>query len=222
MHGSGRRTGRYGIEGFSLIELIIALLLSTFVLIGVVGVAAQMIRFQMEATKHGEVTGWVLLSLVAMQRQLEGASVLYCPNAANGACLGGDETEFLSGCTNYSRHLSQPIGVGLRIDASKENVSFYYCVDDDKLLRYEKKGTPTSCPISPTPVCGSGNFKIIASHFYQIDANTEFFARAQDIAGVELRFMIGIATPTPNIPIPVVTTFRTKVGMNKSYLNDLD
>ena len=88
-------------RAFSLIELVVALSLSAFVLVGIVGVASQMIRFQMESANKGDVTGWTLLSLQRMNKEIVDATVLQCPSAYPGCA--GVNSDVLSGCSNYTR-----------------------------------------------------------------------------------------------------------------------
>lgn len=204
--------------GFTLIELIIAMSISSFVLIGIIGVASQMVRFQMEGVRKGSVTGWTLISLSKMNKELEDASSLYCPGiGATHTCTGGLSTDYLSGCSNYSRDLAG------RIDVNSNNTSFYYCVAavgtplTQSLLRYELTGAGVACPM-PAPACGvTLPYEVYARDFYAIDPATSFFRRADDVSGVQLNYIVGIATPTTNTPNPVYMKVVTKIGMNKNY-----
>ncbi|MEK7859198.1 MAG: prepilin-type N-terminal cleavage/methylation domain-containing protein [Elusimicrobiota bacterium] len=205
--------------GFTIIELVISMSISSLVLIGVIGVASQMVRFQMEGSRKGGVTGWTLISLSKMNMELENATSLYCPGTgASHTCTGGLSTAYLSGCTNYSRDL------GSRIDAASNNTSFYYCVAAAgtpatmSLLRYELTGAGVACPMPAPAACGTTTpFEVYARDFYPIDPLTPFFRRADDVSGVELNYIVGIATPTTNTPNPVYMKVTTKIGMNKNY-----
>jgi prepilin-type N-terminal cleavage/methylation domain-containing protein len=215
-----------GREGFTLIELIVALVLSAFVLVGIVGVATQMIRFQMEGHKKGDVTGWTLLSLAKMNKELEDASVLDFPPPGLPPADRGDH---ISGCSNYTRG-SIPPGP---IDASLPVTAFWYCVQTDwyweeakrttnRLLRYSSIG---SCP-AIAPSCGSEPFEVYALDFYKRDGLNYFFRRADDVSGVEVNYTVGIATAADaanaNMPNPVFIKVQAKIGMNKSYNNTAD
>lgn len=202
-------------DGFTLVELIVALVLSAFVLVGIVGVATQMVRFQMEGQKKGDVSGWTLLSLSKMHKELEDASVLDFPSAASPT---GD---YISGCSNYTRITNAPIDPALPVTA------FWYCVETggltpNRLLRYSSAGV---CPM-PAPACGSGSFEVYARDFYKRDGLPYFFRRAPDASGIEVNYTIGVATATSlaneHMPAPVFLKVQTKISMNKSFNNPAD
>ncbi len=189
--------------------------LSTLVLIGVVGIAAQMVRYQLEGGTKGKVTGWTLLGLMRMSQELENASVLVLPSAASPS------DDRLSGCSNYSLAMSPPGRIDP--DTTVPSVSFYYCVANvgapasRSLLRYESIGYPAACPISPEPTCGSGAFEVVARDVDKLDPATSYFWRADNAAGVEVRYIVGVATPTVNVPTPVFMRVRERISMSRSY-----
>jgi prepilin-type N-terminal cleavage/methylation domain-containing protein len=207
--------------GFTLIELIIAMALSGIVIVGIFGVASQMMRVHVQSAAKGENTNWALMSLDSMQRELSNGTVLYCPyaDASHAGCPGPTST-VLSGCSDYT--LSPGVGP---LDGNPANVrSFYYCVwsagtpsGTPWLLHY----TGTTCPISPAPVCGAGNFEVVAQDIYPYTpAQNYYFQRAP--AGVQLFFTIGQPVPTSNNPTPSVTRVDTQVTMQKTYANKYD
>lgn len=204
-----------GRGGFTLVELIVALVLSAFILVGIVGVATQMVRFQMEGQRKGDVSGWTLLSLAKMHKELEDASVLDFPSAATPT---GD---YISGCSNYTRITNAPI------DSSLPVTAFWYCVQTtgltpNRLLRYSSAGT---CPMA-APACGSGSFEVYAQDFHKRDGLGYFFRRAPEASGIEVNYTIGIATATDvsnkQMPNPVFVRVQTKISMNKSFNNTAD
>jgi hypothetical protein len=222
-----------GSKGFTLTELIFATTLSALVFIGIIGVSAQMVRYQVESYRKGEVSGWTLVAQNQMSRELENASVLDCPQPAAGgatytAGCPGVTSSFLRGCSNYSR-----TNLG-KIDPnpSVPTVAFYYCVPTsgvyaNSLLRYEQLTTvdPRTCVINPT--CGDAapvgqSLSLIAKNVYQHDSATPYFTRADDIQGVEINYIVGFATPTAQSgptsggPNPVYVRFNARIGMNKS------
>lgn len=214
-----------GRRGFTLVELIVALVLSAFILVGIVGVATQMVRFQMEGQRKGEVSGWTLLSLAKMHKELEDASVLDFPSITNTT---GDH---ISGCSNYTRVTDAPIDDSLPVTA------FWYCVETggltpNRLLRYF---ATTNCPAGvcpagacpmPAPSCGAGGFEVYAQDFRKRDGLTYFFRRASDVAGIEVNYTVGVATATDvsnqQMPSPVFLRVQTKISMNKSLSNAAD
>lgn len=216
---------RRSAQGFTLVELIIALSLSSFILAGIVGVASQMVRFQMEGKKKGDVTGWTIVSLIKMNKELENASVLDCPSSYAGC--SGLTSDYISGCSNYTR-MTSPAGP---IDTSPGNntiTAFYYCVptsgaNANQLLRYGATGT---CPMA-APTCGStAGFEVYAQDFYKVAGLTYFFRRANEVNGIELNYIVGIATAnadsTGQRTMPVYMKMQTKIGMNKTYNNTVD
>lgn len=216
-------------RGFSLMELIIAMLLSSFVLIGIVGVSSQMLRFQVEGMKKGTVTGWSLVSISRMNKEIEDASVLVHPPD------GGVPSDTLIGCANWSREGAGGGGGG-RLNTSggaAGNVTvFYYCYDTAAryIRRYANVGAGVNCPpLSPAPTIpacdGSGAWTendIIATGVYRDTGANLLFRRADDVGGVQIRYVVGDPTPTPNMPTPQTIAFDTKIAMNKQYLNTSD
>ncbi len=200
--------------GFTLLELIIALSLSLFVLVAVIAVVTAVIRYQFEGLRKGQVTGLTLYSLARMHRELENATHLDLPSTASPA------GSVLSGCSNWSANMNP---LPNQIDSSQPVEAFYYCVDsNNSLLRYSGTGI---CPYSPQPApCGSGSgfTPVVYRNFYLMDGLGYFFKRSTEVAGVEMSYIIGKATPTAEVPIPVAYKLSTKVGMNKAYGNPLD
>lgn len=233
-------------KGFTLIELIIAVSLSGAVLIGIMSVTAQMVRFELEGARKNEVAGWMLLSLSQMNRELENATTLLCPSPWAGCA--GNSSNVLSGCVNYTRKTA----AALDPDTQKTTVAFYYCRAEsgqyeNMLLRYAQESAPgtavtaRTCPISPTPVCGNApgagqTMKVVATNMYGWDGQDPpagslmLFQRMEDIAGMEVRYSIGFSTATSEIhhsagttagagPNPTYMRFRTKIAMNKVFFN---
>lgn len=225
-------------KGFTLLELIVALSLSVFVLVGVITVATSMVRYQMDAIRKGSATGGTLMAITRMTKEIEDSTYLKCPgNDPSCPALTGDE---VSGCTNWS---TQNQGADKRIDptldpdgagplsAATNVTSWRYCVSANSLLRYENQGTSCSVPIT---ACGGGTPETVVWQkpgFYKMDNIGYFFKRSNDIGGVELHFIVGYATKTvlgggaggPVDPNPTAYfKFDTKVGMNKSYNNTSD
>lgn len=227
--------------GFTLTELIMSTTLSALILVAIIGVSTQMVKFQVESTRKGDVTGWTLVSLNQMNRELEEASVLDCPRPATGTVppytnpCDGVGSSILRGCSNYTRATNSYINPDTGVNYP--TTAFYYCVPTagtyaNNLLRYALVTTGTgarTCIINPT--CGNAptggqTMDVISTNVYQIDPATPFFRRADEIMGVELNYIVGIATPSAHAlkgppmtggPVPIHVRFTTKIGMNKSY-----
>lgn len=208
--------------GFTLIELLIALTMSVFVMIAIVGVSTSMIRYQFEGIRRGEATGSSLVALDRIHTELENATYLQLPAA-------GVPGDVLTGCLDWSALMinpSPPPTYGYAIDRTPANVSsFYYCVDGNSTLwRYSKQGVG-SCPYGAAPNCGttSGGEALVPQVFFHTQPPYEkFFRRSLDTTGVELHFIVGKATATTNVPVPVFYEYHTKIGMTKSYNNPSD
>ncbi len=214
-------------RGFTLLELIVAMTLSSFVLVGIVTVAAQMMRSQIESSDKGEVTGWTLIGLNRMNKELQDANYLAAPNAGGGAVI--------SGCINYSMLMNN--GAGGPINAALPTTAFYYCVNPAvncgqpgvscNLLRYYNDGVGIACPIAPT--CGNAAYglnpvEVVSRYVSQIQtpAVLPYFQRANDVGGIALNFNVGTTSPSANRPNPVFLTISTKIKMNKQYGNTTD
>jgi Tfp pilus assembly protein PilV len=223
---------------FTLIELIVALVLSTFVLVAIVGVTSQMLRYGFESGRKSESTNWSLMSLNSMKKELLRGSILISPPPPNGTT-----SMVLSGCSNWTTNtgfatvMGAPPCVmagankGCPLDGNAGNVrSFYYCVWSGhadgvpRLLHYAGTGT---CPISPMPTCGvTGGFDVVAHRIYPDAGAAYIFKRDDTKSGVEMQFMVGYGTAsvtgTPSSAVPTAQHIRTTLSMNKSYGNSLD
>lgn len=198
--------------GFSLVELVIAMLLSSFVMIGIVGVASQMVRFQVEGMRKGSVTGWSLVAITAMNKEIEDATVLAYPTNATGP------QNAMVACKNYSRVTN------LALSAGEPIITFGYCYDPDGigyLRRWETTGTcPGAVGVPPSPC--SSVAEVVATGVHLDAAGNNVFRRADDVGGIQIRYRVGDPTPTPNMPMPQTMAFDMKFAMNKQYNNDKD
>lgn len=205
---SRRRGAR---AGFSLVELVIAMLLSSFVMIGIVGISAQMVRYQAEGMKKGSVTGWSLVAITAMNKEIEDGNVLVYPTS-------GTPQDSLSICKNYSHLAGAALGPG-----SIENVT--YCYDSTSPGYLRRAFTTGSCPALGTApaACTAGNYPdVVATGVYRDASSNSVFRRADEVGGVQIRYRIGNPTPTTNMPMPQTMAFDMKFAMNKQYNNTSD
>ncbi|MBI5238901.1 MAG: prepilin-type N-terminal cleavage/methylation domain-containing protein [Elusimicrobia bacterium] len=223
MTGTGRRR-----RGITLIELLVALVLSGFVIAALVGVVSQLMRGEMQISAKAVVSGWTQMTQDSIQKEILNSTVLYCPysNASHPGCPG-PRSKVLSICNNYTLNPDYGAGpTGGPLDAGMPVSSRYYCVwsagtptGTPWLLRYAGSG----CPISPTPVCGAGNFTVVAQDVHPFDAAQDFlFERDDSIAGVQLSFTIGRSTATADEPTPSYLKIQTRVSMQKATGNNFD
>ena len=234
-------------RAFTLVELIIALVLSTFVLVGIIGASSQMLRYEFDSSRKGTSTNWTLMTLDQMKKEILVGNVLYCPSpptppARNdhtplgGALCTQNTSTVLSGCGDWTTNPSFPgFGPppvapctvnGCPLDGVAGNVtSFFYCVWDGAptnppwLLHY--KGT--TCPINPLPACGAtAGYDVVAQNFYLDSGNAWYFKRADDMSGVQMQFMVGTGSATAISPNPTAQHVNVKFVMQKTYTNSLD
>lgn len=204
-------------SGFSLTELIISMLLSSFVMIGIVGIASQMVRFQVEGMKKGSVTGWSLVALTAMNKEIEDGTTLVYPTNGTGA------QDSLTICKNYTHKTNALLDGAMPI----ERISYCY---DATAPGYIRRQTATgACPaLGTAPGACSGFPEVVATGVYRHNvANTAFpsnqlFRRADEVGGVQIRYIVGNPNATTNMPMPQTMSFDLKFAMNKQYNNTED
>jgi Tfp pilus assembly protein PilV len=171
--------------GFSLVELIVSMLLSSFVMIGIVGIAAQMVRFQVEGMKKGSVTGWSLVALTAMNKEIEDGTTLVYPTNGTGA------QDLLTICKNYT-HVTNAA-----LDSSRPIERISYCYDTTAPGYLRRTTSTGACPalgVSPG-ACNAGTYpEVIATGVYRDASNNNVFRRADEVGGVQIRYR---ATPRP-------------------------
>lgn len=220
MDGTVRRPARRS-AGFTLLELVIAISLASIVLVAVVTIAAQMVRFQMEGIRSGTITGWSLVSVTAMGKEIENANVLAWPTTLTPT------SDTLIICQNWSRK------TGGKIDASATaNVTVsYYCYNPTTKIiwRYSNSDpTTVTCPAPPNPALpacdGSGTYteKGVVATNVERDSGASVFTRDDMIGGVRIRYLVGSPTPTTNRPKPIYMPFDMKIGLQKQYNNTVD
>lgn len=216
-------------KGFSIIELVIAISLSSFVLVGVATIAAQMARSQIDGIRSGTVTGWSLVSYLAMSKEIEDANVLAFPIA------NGNSSDSVIICKNWSRLQNGP---DRRLDTNAPGlvVVTQYCVDSSDpanmvLRRYSRVGAypGVTCPDPGVPVActaapGGGwtEIGIVGLRLEKLAGFPTVFTRDNSIGGLRMRYVIGHQTASTNEPIPKFTPFDIGIGMSKQYNNTLD
>lgn len=214
-------------RGFSIIELVIAISLSSFVLVGVATIAAQMARSQIDGVRSGTMTGWSLVSYLSMAKEIEDSNVLAFP-IANGA-----SADSLIVCRNWSRVQNGP---DRRLDKNAPGLVTVtqYCVDSSDpsnliLRRYSNVGAGVTCPDPGVPVsCVASpggtwtDTGVVGFRLEKLAGFPSIFTRDNSIGGVRLRYAIGKQVGTTNEPIPKFTPFDIGIGMQKQYNNTLD
>lgn len=228
-------------RGFSIIELVIAISLASFVLVGVATIAAQLARNQVEGIRSGTATGWSLVSYQAMSKEIEDANVLAWP-AADGS--GSDSIVV---CKNWSRALAGP---DKRLNTSTDPPQADYvtltqfCVDPTPpaapqtgftLRRFSRRGTfasgvtcpdtvaaPATCTSAPSTPWGAWSENTVVGFRLEKLGGADVFTRANAIGGVRVRYVIGRQTPTTNEPTPKFTPFDFGISMQKQFSSTVD
>lgn len=227
-------------RGFSIIELVIAVSLASFVLVGVASIAAQMARHQVEGIRSGTATGWSIVSYQGMSKEIEDSNVLAYPYN------NGDAADSIILCKNWSRAVTTLPGG--QLDAGTVSTVVQYCVDPTaavapetgfKLRRYAYNGN-CPCPGAPAGPCNAvpasctsdtpgGLWTESGVVGYRLEklpgayaGAPNVFYRDNTIGGLRLRYAIGRQTPTTNEPIAKFTTFDFALSMQKQYSNTLD
>jgi prepilin-type N-terminal cleavage/methylation domain-containing protein len=202
-------------KGVTLIELIIALSLSSIVLVASFSVMTSMVQFQMEGGKKGAVTGWSLASLSALNRDIARSSTIAFP--ANP----GESGNTLILCTNWSRKMSPPNGI--RISAIiPEPTVIYYCYDNaNHILR--RLENAANCPNvgAAVPACTDANYPggTIATAVYRIEpqaSDIPIFINGDNMPNsVHIRMNIGKPmADNAGYKNPQYMTFDTNVVMD--------
>lgn len=225
--------------GFSIIELVIAVSLASFVLVGVATIAAQMSRSQVEGIRSGTATGWSLVSYMSMAKEIEDANVLAYPYTD----LTADDSIII--CKNWSRAMAALPGGAL--DAAGTSTVTQFCVDPTApvapetgytLRRFSYTGA-CPCPGAPAGPCNAvpvactssppGPWTTASVVGFRLEkipgaytGSPNVFLRDNGIGGVRLRYVIGRQTATANEPIPKFTKFDFGISMQKQFSSTVD
>lgn len=183
---------RKGQAGFTLLELILAVSISSVVLITVFSIAASMVQFEVESGRKGSVTAWSLAAISNMNRDIAGASVIEWPNGAGAA------DNSLVVCTNWSRNAGGGPPNGGQVASGPGILNptvIYYCWDSTgNVLR--KMIVGGNCPNVGTapPACsaaGYGAGSVVATGVYQNAGNWVFITDGAIQNAVHLQFTVG-------------------------------
>lgn len=224
-------------DGFSLVEVLIATSLASFVMIGISTIGAQLARNQVEGIRSGTQMGWSVVSYMSMAKEIEDANVLVYP------VNSGDAADSIVVCKNWSRQMGGGPPLGAALDPGPVSV-IQYCVDTTppvapetgyKIRRYASVGVGVTCPTAGVPVncdaAGPGwSENGIPSNGvigYRVEKMPGVgmglvFLRDNAIGGVRLRYVIGRQTATTNEPTVKATTFDFGLTMAKQYSSTLD
>ena len=182
----------YKRQGFSLIELVIAVSISSAVLIGIFALASSMVQYEVESARKGSVTAWTMASISNMSRDIAGASVLQWP-AGDGATA-----DKLRLCTNWSRLAGPgPVGDGAQLSTLGDNPAVItYCWDGATHFLWRRKEPNTGCPVVGNAPGGCAG-EVIATSVYKVLPGqpnlftAEVHPGGPDGYGVRLQYAVG-------------------------------
>ena len=223
------RKKRRSRAGFTLLEMVVALSISSIVLIGAFVMLSNMVQYEVEGMRKGSVNAWSLASLVAMNGEIEAANVLVYPRGGSG-----DDT--LVACSNWSRVMSTVmntlgtgvIGVGPTV--------YTYCWDAvTNVLRRKVAGgiCPSAYTVTPCDTANYGGDSLIATGIYKDLSNDSIFMSDPVNGSVRLRYVVGKQTSgaapnegngKTNFINPQTMAFDTRLTLDKSFgqANTLD
>ncbi|MEK7389290.1 MAG: prepilin-type N-terminal cleavage/methylation domain-containing protein [Elusimicrobiota bacterium] len=215
--------------GFSIVELLVAVFLSTMVLVGVMNISSTAVKNQMEGARRGAVTGWSLVSFEKMTKEIQGASVIVTPNT------GSPTGNRLVGCNNWSFNQQAYCGAAAdkRLNCAMPVEVFYYCYNpvEKSIWRYFTNSVASpglTCPTAPpvVPCDGTGPF----AQRLQIAWKAELVApvngpmfRRNDVNGtIGMHYAVGEQIPTVERPLPIFIPFNLALTAQRGYLNSAD
>jgi hypothetical protein len=217
--------------GFSIVELVIAVTLASFVLVAVASLAMQMARNQVEGIRSGTMTGWSVVSYLSMSKEIEDANVLAYP------IVDGTAQDTIMICKNWSRNAGASAGAGAKLDPNGPVSVIQYCVDSSVpaalvLRRYARASAAEVCPSPGVPVAcnaigpGWTENGVVSNSVvgYRVEklGGVPVFLRSNAIGGVRVRYVIGSQAGTPQQPIPKFTTFDYGISMQKQLSSTVD
>lgn len=178
--------------GFTLVEMLVATVLATIVLLGIFNLVTNMATSEVKNMRSATVTAWSLAGINAMNSDIAGSSMLAYP-ASGGAA------DFLVVCSNWSSMMNTTGGSTMGPGVQK---ALYYCFDTtdpaplgNSILRKEVDGA--GCPTAPMSPCTSANYggnSVVVSGVYRDAANDPIFytePNPQIPNAVRLRYSVG-------------------------------
>lgn len=197
--------------GYTLVELLIAITMSSIVLVGIYSIVSTFVNIEVEGVKRGSITGWSLAGIDAMNREIEGANVMVWPTVA----LGADDT--MTTCMNWSRITAGPatggnlngVGISGGGGVGQNVLVYYYCYDSGNKILRRMVTSGATCPAAAAgPACTSAGYtgglyganNVIATSVYRSGA-AKVFTRDDALNAVRIRFIVGNPNPTPNTPL---------------------
>lgn len=222
-------------DGYTLLELLIALTLASVVMVAVYGVLTSMVRFQVEGARRSTVDSWAIAGVVAMNKEIETSdSVAVGAIPSSVAQAASASANWMVACTNWSTRWASATTGGPMNAANPVGV-YAYCYDATApgYLRRYYNASAGACTIGGfnNTACSDGvaaRSGVIATNVSQI-GGAPVFAREQASNGVRVRFQVGVSAVgtlyTPGkeqLVNPQFLQFDTRVSLARAYLTSAD
>lgn len=210
-------------SGFTLVEMLVASVLASIVLLGMFNFVTTMLSSEVNAQRQSTVTAFSLAGISAMNSDIAAAGAIGYP--AMGA-----SADSLIVCTNWSNRTAPPaqVAAGFTVDV------YYYCYDTadappygNAILRKVVKNNG-ACPTAP-PACSQAAYTggaygadtVVATGVYRDPANDlVFFQDNKTLNAVRLRYAVGNPTGDSNsaggnggtvTAVPVTIPYNTEI-----------
>lgn len=140
--------------GFTLVEMVVAVILGALVMLGLAAVFGTVLRFQTTGARRDIVQAGGLISLRSITKDLQASTAITSPSSPcpGGNCSGSATAagDVLTGCTNWEMNSGQ------LLDPSTPMRTYHYCVQGDILwYHWREDPSPLPCPPPPFLFCGT-------------------------------------------------------------------
>lgn len=215
------RGGRRKSSGFSLIEMLVATVLASIVLLGLFNLVTNMVTSEVSNMRAATVGAWSLTGVNALNADISGASQLRSP-----ASLSGVGADALVVCSNFSTNMNTAGGGSM--GGPNPVTADHYCWDStdavpngNTILRKTISGACAAAPLSPCTVAVYGTNSVVATGVYRdLASDPIFYADPKTPNAVLLRFSVG--NPNANAvsagsnngtqnPVPVSIPIKTEI-----------
>jgi prepilin-type N-terminal cleavage/methylation domain-containing protein len=192
MTRSRRRSARRRTSGFTLIEMLVATVLASVVLLGLFNFVTNAVQSEVKGMRTGTVAAWSLTAMSALSADISGASQLSYPASGSGS-------DFLIVCSNWSAKMgTMGTAGGVLYGGGGGPASQQYCWDTTDAAPFGNtilRMTTASCPAAPVTPCNTANYGtngVVATGVYRDAANDSiFYADPKTLNAVRIRLNVG-------------------------------
>lgn len=225
-------------RGFTIAELMIALVVMAIIMISIGNVTTMMVRQDLQSAVKSEVAGDTVVALDLMQRDIEYATYLSLTSIYPGKPAPGNA---FGVCGDWSSDRTGP-ATGAQYDSLAKSSYTIYCVTGNQFASlYRYNNTIANCNAFPTiGVCGANDSNgttptvivlgngtttgVSRGDCCEGAPNDYYFKQSNDANGIEIHYVVGNSTPVAGAVkagqyVPTYYKIDTKVDMNRSYNN---